>query len=285
MDFNILVDSCCTLEKEFFKENKFIHMIGMPISIGNLDFEDHYEEKPLTGEDFFEKLKDGEISKTSLINSVSFTKYFEELSDKPTYYIAFSSKMSGTINNAYIARDMLEDSKKKNIFIIDSISASVAYGALIYRLVETLKENKDINILEFIEEYKNKINAIFTVDDLIHLKRGGRIPTALATIGTMINLKPIMKLGVDGSLEQFKKVRGRKKAIKEMIEYFKLKYNGDYSQVFIAHGNCIERAKELEKEILNIYPNIKTHIILEGATIGTHVGPGLMVLSFFGDFR
>ncbi len=285
MNVNILVDSCCTLEESFFEEREYIKRIGIPVQLEKYGYEDIKGKRKYSKKDFYNKLRSGKNASTSLINVARFIKTFKELSDKPTYYIGFSSGMSGTFNNAVLAREELDEESRKNVFVIDSLCASVSYGALIHRLDFELKNNPDLDIVKFVEEYRHKIKVVFSVDDLMYLKKGGRIPPALAALGTVINLKPVMKMDTEGKLCSYKKVRGRHKVLKTMKNFFEDNYTASYQHVFFAHGDVVEEIEELMSEVRSLNSEPEFHVTYEGETIGSHVGPGLLVMAFFGDER
>ncbi len=280
MEKIILVDSCCNLPIEFFKEHDFVKMIGMPIDFDGEELIDRYDNE-FDLKRFYEALSRGSISKTSQITPQRFVEFFDSNMDKEIYYIGFSSGMSGTIESSIIAK---EDAENKNIHILDSICASVGYGALIYDLVKKYKEDKELDIVEYINDKKNYVQHIYTVNDLMYLKRGGRIPAAAAAVGTVINMKPIMSMSDDGKLTSYKKVRGMKKAIKVLYEEF-VDRESDTKELFIGHANNYEGAIELKERVQESYPNVKIIINEESPTIGSHVGPGLLVMGFLGERR
>ncbi len=283
MNVNILVDSCCTLEESFFEERGYIKRIGIPVKLEKYEYEDIDGKRRYSKKDFYEKLRSGKNASTSLINVARFMETFKELSDKPTYYIGFSSGMSGTFNNAVLAREELDEEIKKNIFVIDSLCASISYGALIHRLDFELNKNPNLDIVKFVEEYRLQLKVVFSVDDLMYLKKGGRIPPAIAALGTVINLKPVMSMDSEGKLCPYKKVRGKHKVIKTMKNYFRKNYKSSYKHVFFAHGDVQEDIEELMSEIRQVDSDSEFHLCYEGETIGSHVGPGLLVVAFFGE--
>ncbi len=276
----ILVDSCCNLPKHFFEEKDFVKMIGMPIDFDGDELVDRYDNG-FNLKAFYEALGDGALSTTSQIVPQRFLDFFDSNMDKEIYYIGFSSGMSGTIESSIIAK---EESKNKNVHIIDSKSASVGYGALVHDLVSKLEEEPDLDILEYVNDKKNNVQHFYTVNDLMYLKRGGRIPAAVAAIGTVINMKPIMSMDKEGKLVSYKKVRGIKKAIHTLSDEFS-KRQMNTKDLFIGHANCYENALKLKDRIQKEYPMLNITINEESPTIGSHVGPGLLVIGFLGERR
>ncbi len=276
----ILVDSCCNLPKEFFEEKEFVKMIGMPIDFDGEELIDRYDNG-FDLKNFYESLAGGSISKTSQITPQRFAEFFDANMDKEIYYIGFSSGMSGTVESSIIAKESCEN---KNVHVIDSKCASVGYGALIFDLVTALETNPELDVEKYVKEKIDYVQHLYTVSDLMYLKRGGRIPPATAAIGTVINMKPIMSMDTDGKLAPYKKVRGIKKAIKILIEEFDNR-NNNTKHLFIGHANNYENALHLKEKILEKYPDLIITINEESPTIGSHVGPGLVVIGFIGERR
>ncbi|MBN2260581.1 MAG: DegV family protein [Clostridiales bacterium] len=284
----ILVDSCCNLPSSFYHENKdFLHMISMPIHLGNRDFLDEHG-KTITYKEFYDELRNGVVPSTSQITPINFFDKFKEFYDaeKEMLYIAFSSGMSGTHNNAIIAKEMfLEEYPNAKITIVDSFSASAGYGVIVKKAVEMIHIHEISDIAKFIEDNRLNINHIFSVQDLMFLKNGGRIPPALAAVGTLLNLKPIMDVDTEGKLRQKEKVRGKKKVYHTFLTAIKANYIPEMSSIIIGHGNCEEDAIEL-KSMIEIELGYKDIIISEESpTIGSHVGPGLLVIGYMGNER
>ena len=284
----ILVDSCCNLPTSFYHENEdILHMISMPVNLDDKIFLDDHG-KTISNKDFYDALRNGVVPSTSQISPSDFYNKFKELyeNNNEILYIAFSSGMSGTYNNSVLARQMfLEDYPDSKITIVDSFCASVGYGVLVLKSVEMLRKNHFNLIPSYIEENKFNVNHIFTVNDFIFLKKGGRIPPALATIGTLLNIKPIMTMDTDGKLNQSEKIRGKKKVYKSFLTSIKNNYNPNLSPIIIGHGNCEEEAIVL-KEMINSELGYNNVIISEESpTIGSHVGPGLIVVGFIGNHR
>ncbi len=169
--------------------------------------------------------------------------------------------------------------------MIDSYCASVGYGVIVNSAMEMLKDGKGDDIQSFIEENRLTVNHFFTVDDLNFLKNGGRIPPALAAVGTLLNLKPMMDVDLDGKLRQRDKVRGRKKVYRQFISTIADNYDSEASPIIIGHGNCETDAEKLKSMIIEELGFDNIIISEESPTIGSHVGPGLLVIGFMGKMR
>lgn len=282
MNKYILIDSGCNLTKEFLEEHDFIKVIGIPVNIDGEEFLDEPLNEYISKEDFYNRLKNGDVAKTSLISPARFKEKFEELSDKPVYYIGFSSGMSGTFQSSILAKAEIEDNE---IHLIDTLSASVGVGNIVLELVDKLKEDKELDIVEFVNKMILNVNHYFIVDDLMYLKRGGRIPAALATIASVINLKPVMTVDKEGKLISEKKVRGRKRAIKYMIDKLDEKMLDSTNRVMLSHTSSKDDIEDIKAKIIEKYKDIEVIINEESPTIGSHIGPGLLVISFIGKER
>lgn len=284
----IMTDSCCDLPLNFVKENN-IDVISLGINIDSKYYSDDLGQS-IDIKEFYNKLRTGIMPTTSQANAFSyeekFKKYVEE--GNAVIYIGFSSALSGSVNSARIAMENIKDEyKEADITIIDSKSASLGLGLLVYKAAEMLKNgaSKD-EIVSWVEENKLKVNHWFTVDDLNHLKRGGRVSGTVAAVGTFLGIKPILHVDNEGRLIPVTKVKGRKKSIKVLQDTIKERIvNPEEQVIFISHGDCLEEAEYLKKLILDDV-KVKDIIINNvGPTIGTHSGPGTIALFFIGKER
>lgn len=246
--------------------------------------------KSISYKDFYNEVRKGEMSSTSQINPSTFAESFKKYVSEgySLIYIAFSSALSGTYNSACIARDnILDEYPDSDISVIDSKCASLGLGLLVYNACEKLKsgESKEA-VVNWVESNKLKLNHWFTVDDLHHLKRGGRVSSTSAILGTLLDIKPILKVNTDGKLVPVTKVKGRKKSIKSLADLLKQRIVNPENQVIaISHGDCEEDARLLEK-LIKEEVNVKDVILnYVGPVIGSHSGPGTIALFFFGNDR
>ncbi|WP_411168090.1 DegV family protein [Clostridium sp. MB05] len=288
MKIVILTDSCCDLPIDFVKEN---NIEVMPIRV-NLKGEDIPDDlgQSINYNVFYDMIRAGEMPSTSQVNAYTFTEAFKKYSSEghSIIYIGFSSALSGCVNSARIAKEAVEDEMPSaDITVIDTKSASMGLGLIVYYAVNMLKDgaSKD-EIISWIEDNKLKVNHWFTVDDLNHLKRGGRISSTVAIVGTMLNIKPIMHVDDEGRLVPVSKVKGRKKSIKELEEKLKERIvNSEEQTIFISHGDCLSDAEHLKDLILK-ETKVKDVIINNiGPAVGTHSGPGTLALFFIGTNR
>ncbi|MDF2613003.1 MAG: fatty acid-binding protein DegV [Clostridia bacterium] len=284
----LVTDSCCDLPYEYIYENS---IIVLPLTVHLKDKEIRDElGKENTYKIFYEGIRAGEMPTTSQINAYSFKDVFEKYT-KDGYdviYIGFSSVLSGCVNSARLAaEEVKEEINSASITIIDSKSASLGLGLLVYYASEFIKQGKSTEfIVKWIEDTKLKVNHWFTVEDLNHLYRGGRVSKTAATIGTILSIKPIMTVNDEGKLIPVSKAKGRKKSLNALIEKIKENIvNPEEQTVFISHGDCKEELTGLIQEINEIL-KVKNIIVNPiGAAIGSHAGPGTVAVFFLGEKR
>jgi DegV family protein with EDD domain len=284
----IITDSNCDLSTEYIKENN-IPIIPFHFHLKGKEYEDNFGES-ISYKDFYDELRNGEMSTTAQIIPDTFEEVFKKYVSEgySIIYIGFSSALSETYNNAVLAKEtIMKEYKTADITVIDSKSATVGQGLLVYYACEMLKQGiSSENIIDWIEDNKLYVNHWFTVDSLEHLRRGGRISPANAALGTLLEVKPILIIDKEGRLITVKKVRGRKRSIKILLEEFRSRVIHPEEQVvFICHGDCLEDA-ELLKSLVTSKVKVKDVVIsFLSPIIGTHTGPGFLCIIFIGRDR
>ena len=283
----LIVDSGSDLPVEFVEQP---NVVGVALSC-NIEGKvvDDYFGKTLDLKKFYDDMRKGKVYTTSQINTYIFEKTFEKLiiEGKSVIYLALSSGLSGTVNNAVIAVNNLKEQYPHcDITVIDTLSASMGIGYIAIRAYEMMmKEKSKEEIVNFIEGVKLKVNHYFTVDDLHHLKKGGRVSSTAATVGSLLDIKPILHVDNKGKLIPLYKARGRKKSIHELAKIFSEKSSDESQLITISHGDCHEEAKYLE-ELCRRKGNVKECVInILGPTIGSHTGAGVLALFFEGEKR
>jgi DegV family protein with EDD domain len=243
-------------------------------------------EEPI--KEFYKAMRDGRIAKTSSVNEDRFIRTFTPILEagKDILYLAFSSGLSVTCENGKkVAAQLQEKYPERKIVVIDSLAASAGQGLFVYLAVQnrdkgmSLDENADA-----MEKDKYHLCHWFTVEDLKYLKRGGRISTATALLGTALNVKPVLHVDNEGHLIKVTQVHGRKKSIKKMAEALGESIYPD-TPVFISHGDCLEDAQLLAKILKEQYGREVNLITYVGSVIGAHSGPGTLALFFRGKER
>lgn len=288
-DYVIVTESTCDLPVQIVNELD-IKVIPMNFELEGKSYTHYYDARELDIHEFYESLRKGQKSITSLVNTEAFLSFFEPIlqSGKDILYIAFSSGLSGTYSASLIAiEELLETYKDSKILAVDTKAASVGEGLMVYTAAMKRREGYSIEELaEWISSNVLNLCHWFTVDDLNHLKRGGRVSALSATLGTALNVKPILHVDNEGHLIPMEKVRGRKKSLFELLDHMvETCTNPEEQVVFIGHGDTVEDAEFLAgliKEKLNVN---KIHISPIGPVIGTHSGPGTIALFFFGTKR
>jgi len=267
-----------------------IKIIPMAFEIGDKSYLNFPDNRDLDVHEFYEKLKKGEKSTTSLVNVATFIEHFEPIlkSGYDILYIAFSSGLSGTYNASLLAEEILKEKYiGSKIICVDSKAASLGEGLLVYTAAKKKEEGLDIEELnKWLLKNVLRLCQWFTVDDLNHLKRGGRVNAFTATLGTALNVKPILHVDDEGHLIPVSNVRGRKKSIHELLEHMiETCTNPEDQVVFIGHGDCLEDAEYLAN-LVRGKMKVKDIVINDiGPVIGSHSGPGTMTLFFFGTVR
>ncbi len=286
-DYVILTDSCCDLSAEMAAE---LELSVLPLSfvMEGKEYFNYLDGRDIEPGDFYKRLRNGSLGTTSAINVAVFTEAMTELADqgKDVLCIAFSSGLSTTYQSACIAAgDVMAAHPGSKVLVCDSRAASLGQGLLVYLAVQEKRKGKTLEeVRDFVEERKDHIDHWFTVDDLNHLKRGGRVSAAAALLGTMLQMKPVLHVDGEGHLIPVSRVRGRKASVHALLEQMD-RLVEDPSVVFISHGDCEEEARGLAEAIQARYRVDRLVINYVGPVIGNHSGPGTLALFFQGKHK
>ncbi|MDF2949645.1 MAG: DegV family protein [Sedimentibacter sp.] len=288
-NYIIVTDSTTDLPVNIIEE---YGIIVVPLGFGfeNENYLNYPDHRQLSIKDFYERIKNGERSTTTLVNVKTFEEYLEPIlqAGNDVLYLGFSSPLSGTYGSSLSARDeLLEKYNEARIECIDTLSASMGEGLLVYYASKMKQDGKSIDeVKQWVSDNLLNVCHWFTVDDLNHLKRGGRISALTATIGTALGVKPILHVDNEGHLVPDSNVRGRKKSINALLEHMEATcINPEENSVFISHADCLEDAEylgNLIKEKLNVKEVVISYI---GPVVGSHTGQGAVALFFFGRER
>ncbi|MBE6768379.1 MAG: DegV family protein [Ruminococcaceae bacterium] len=248
-----------------------------------------YTNFELTPKEFYQRMRDGGVAKTSAVNSEAFRQLFEEelKNGNDVLYIGFSSGLSTTYNCARMAAAELEEAYEgRRVCAVDTLSASAGFGMLLYLAVREKEKGATLEeVARFVEEQRMHQCHWFTVDDLVYLKRGGRVSSAVALLGGVLGIKPVLHMDDEGHLINRFKVRGRKAALKALADkYGELAVDRE-GPVFISHGDCEEEAAQLAAMLKEEYGITVDLTVNVGPVIGAHSGPGTMALFFIGKER
>lgn len=292
---NLITDSCSDLTQEFCDEHQLTVLnftyaeADKPEGLNGVD--DLFQSR--SAHDFYDAIRDGAAPMTSQPSQGAFEKVFREAvaSGVPTVYLCFSSGISGCYEGAVTALGRLKEELGDDIplYIVDLKIGSTPQGLF---MVEACRQRDRgltaEQIVAWAEEARYYVHTIFMVDDLAALRRGGRIPAALAVVGSLINLKPLLTFALDGSLASMGVARGRKKAMRKMADFFEENHTSDtYGTDLVAtgHADCPKDQRVLEDIVRKKNDSVVFFESVIGPTIGCHVGPGMLSLCFWGDDR
>lgn len=286
-DYVIFTDSACDLAPELLEE------WGVPSVSLTFRFEDEdkeYSNAEMPVKAFYDRMRAGGVAKTAAVNSSTFYEAFENVvkEGKDLLYIGFSSGLSATYSSAKnAAEDLAKAYPERKIITVDSLAASAGFGLLLYLTLEEKKKGASIEeAAAFAENIKLKICHWFTVDDLKYLKRGGRVSPAVALVGTVLGIKPILHVDNEGHLIKKGTVRGRKASVAALVDKFaELAENTSGGTVYICHGDCDEDVKLLEGILMERFGAKVDVVTYVGPVIGAHAGPGVIALFFVGKER
>ena len=285
MRFKIVTDSACDLSAEM------IEALDLGIAALSVELDGRaYAEGEMTPKELYDHLRGGKLPKTSAVNpelwADAMRPALEQGQDVLT--LVFSSALSATCQNAFIAAEELRgEFPDRKLIVIDSLCAAIGLGLLVHTAAKLRDAGKSIEeTAAWIEEHKLNVCHWVTVEDLMHLKRGGRVSAATAVVGTMLNIKPIIRVDDNGRLESLAKCRGRKAALNYLLDRMAESFDPEIDDtVFIGHGDCMEDAKYLEQKVRERFGVQNVHINYIGAVVGAHTGPGVAVLFFYGKKR
>ena len=289
MSYTIITDSACDLPQDII-DSLNIKVTPFKITVDDLAFDHYPDARELSFKEFYDRIRAGSLPTTSAVNPLTWMDAIEEEFTKglDVFIIGFSSALSITLNNAVIAaEEMRTRYPERQVEVVDSLCASAGQGFLVRLAAEkqieglTLSEN-----VKYIEDNKLNICHWVLVDDLSHLRRGGRIPAATAIVGSALGIKPIIKVDNEGRLVNCDKTRGRKKGIQYLLDRLGETIKDPASQsVLITNADCFDEVQEMANTIKSHF-GVKDVVITPlGPVPGAHTGPGTIALFFFGDHR
>lgn len=284
-NYVLITDSACDILPEKLAEWK-VEMIPLAYLFTDTGKEQLDHEEPIR--EFYKSMRDGRVAKTSSVNESRFVDAFTPILEagKDLIYLAFSSGLSVTCENGKKVAAMLQEKyPDRKIVVIDSLAASAGQGLFVYLAVQNRDSGMNLeDNARALEAYVLHVCHWFTVDDLVYLKRGGRISRTTALLGTALNVKPVLHVDNEGHLIKMTQVRGRKKSIRKMAERLGETILPD-SPIFISHGDCAEDAEMLKEILEKEYGKEVILITWIGSVIGAHSGPGTLALFFLGTER
>ena len=285
MNYRIITDSACDLPEEMLQELQ-VSAVSLTVNFRGEDRPDSVAEAKV--KELYDAMRAGEVATTSAVNPDGWTNVIEPVlaAGEDALVMAFSSGLSTTYQSAVIAANELKEKyPQRKIYVVDTCAAALGQGLLVWYTCK--QRDKGLSLEElaaWVEDAKNHLAHWFTVDDLVYLKRGGRVSAATAVLGAMLNIKPVLHVDNEGHLISMVKARGRKAAINTLAAKLgELGSGWDNSTVFICHADCIEDAQRLAAMVKEKYGVKEAFIGNLGAVIGSHAGPGTLALFFMGN--
>lgn len=292
---NDYILSCCStadMPKDIFEQRNIPYVCFHYLMDGK-EYKDDLGQS-MSFSEFYERIAAGAMPTTSQINAEQYISSFEPFLAQglDILHVTLSSGLSGAYNSACIAqRELQEKYPERKIIIVDSLGASSGYGLLIDMAADLRDSGVTLEeVSNWIEENKLNIHHWFFSSDLSHYKRGGRISATSALAGSLLSICPLMNMNFEGKLIPRKKIRGKKRAIEEIVQRMQeqAKNGLDYSgKCFISNSNCFEDARRVADIIEASFPNLAAPVMINsiGTVIGSHTGPGTVALFFVGDKR
>lgn len=279
--FAIVTDSSCDMPKSYFKEHD-VECVNLGFTMDNVNYEGESGET-ISEREFYQKLRDGAMPTTYQVTEETAKIHVEPLlkAGKDVLVIAFSSGLSGTAGSFFVMqRNFSKAYPERKICVVDSLCASMGEGLLLDYVIRKADEGESLeNTAKYAEDLKLHICHHFTVDNLFHLKRGGRVSSMTAIVGSILKIKPIMHVDDEGKLVVIGKAMGRKKSLKCLVDnLFESMDAEDDGPIFISHGDCMEDVEYVKGLIYDRLPraNITVHYV--GTVIGSHAGAGVLAI-------
>ncbi len=288
-DYVIITDSACDLPQEMADALE-LQVIPLLFTIKGQEHSNYLDGREMSAKEFYQMVRGGESATTSAVNINTYNEVIEPLlqAGKDVLVIAFSSGLSNTCNASMLAvRELSEKYPDRKVYSVDSLAACMGQGLLVYHAAMMRKQGAGIDeVRDWLENNRLRLCHWFTVDDLNHLKRGGRVSAATALLGTMLGIKPVLHVDDEGHLINMSKVRGRQAALSALVDHMaETAEKPEEQMIFISHGDCEKDARkvaEMIRERMQVKDIVINYI---GPVIGAHSGPGTVALFFLGSCR
>ena len=288
-DYVIMTDSCCDLTDQMARDLE-LEVLPLTMHMDGQDYPNDLAGTAISNQEFYKRIRAGKLATTSAVNVGQFQDAMRRVleSGRDIVCVCFSSALSTTYQSAVIAaEDLRAEFPEAEIHVVDSLSASLGQGLLLYLVVEQKRKGLTAaELAKWVEDNRLTVCHWFTVDDLNFLKRGGRVSATTALLGTMLSIKPIMHTSDEGKLVPVSKARGRKAAIAALLDKIEaLGIHPEKQTMFICHADCEEDAKAVAQTIQDRFGTPTVHINYIGPVIGSHTGPNTMGIFFVGTQR
>jgi len=286
--YTIVTDSSCDLPAPLL-EKMGIRVVPLAVNLDGKTYFNYPDGRAIGFEEYYAQLRSGKQATTSAVNMSLFRTVMEAelIAGHDVLYLGFSSGLSGTFNaGAMAARELQEEYPEFKLIAVDTLCACMGQGLLVYLAALEKAGGKSMHeVRDFVEAQKLHICHWYTVDDLQHLKRGGRIGGTTARLGTMLNIKPVMNMDNEGKLAAVSKARGRAAALRALVDKMgEQAIEPEKQTVFIAHADCYDDAHKVAEMVHERFGS-KSLINYIGPVIGAHAGPGTVALFFVGKER
>ena len=288
-DYVILTDSSCDLPAELADQMQ-LTVLPLTVDMDGKLYRNYLDGREIGFHEFFEQVVTAKSAKTSAVTSEQFMEVLEPLCQAgvDVLYLAFSSGLSGTYNSGAIAmRELGEKYPERKLYAVDSLCASLGEGLFVDLCHEKKEAGMTIDELrDYAESLKLHICHWFTVNDLMFLKRGGRVSAATAIVGSVLSIKPVMHMDNEGHLIKVDVARGRKASLRALVAKMeKLATDPEKQRVYICHGDCLQDAEYVASLVREKFGITDIRINYVGPVIGAHTGPGVVSLFFVGSER
>ena len=288
--YDRVTDSSCDLSEAMVRE---LDLSVLPLSfhIGENSYKDHPDRREMDPKDFYDRIRSGAMPTTSAVNPEEYiehlTPFLEQGQD--VLVLAFSSGLSTTCQSAQIAAaELSERYPERKLLVVDTLCASMGQGLLCWHAAQKRLAGESMEaVRDWCEENKLRLCHWFTVDDLMHLKRGGRVSAATAVVGTMLQIKPVLHVDDEGRLINVSKARGRRASLDALVSKAGELATEPAAQrlMLISHSDCETDAQYVADQIKEKYGVQRIELNNIGPVIGSHTGPGCVALFFLGEHR
>lgn len=290
MGYNFFTDICCDLPLSYIEQHD-LNVMPFPTTIEGREYQitaDPSDPGAIDAHTFYDKLRAGIPARTAQLSYDLCKREFEAVlaGGQDVFYLAFTSGLSGSCSVGCLVRDeLMEQYPGRKVVVVDSLCASLGQGLLVHMALKKMREGFDIDQLaEFCEANRRRVHHWVVVDDLMHLRRGGRASGPVALLGTILGIKPILIVNEEGKLPAIDKIQGRRRALKHLVDKMDEEAVKPIAEsVFISHGDCLADAQlvqQMVKERFGVEVEIINHI---SPIIGCHAGPGTVALFFLSD--
>ncbi|MCI5774222.1 MAG: DegV family protein [Erysipelotrichaceae bacterium] len=287
-NYKIISDCTCDLSDDIVKDLD-VEIIPMEVLLDDKSFDHYLDYRNCAFKDFYRLLDAGSMASTTQINPAKYLDVFESYLKQglDVLYVCFSSGLSSTYASSLLAANELNEKYDKQVYVVDSKCASGGEGLLLVAACKNQKDGMEIGAnVEWLQANILKVAHWFTVNDLMFLKRGGRISSTAAIVGSALKIKPVLHVDDEGHLINVTKAHGRKASINALFAKMQQSFDDSYDlPIVITHGDCLEEAEYLKNKIQEAYPSQQVLISGIGPVIGAHSGPKTLALFFMAAKR